>query len=100
MRTEFIEAIHEKKIIEVEFYSKKDDTNRTRKCIPFDYAPNKRDKNPIDKYQLFDLDGRHNLALEESKIFSLIKLDEEFEPSDYISWETDWSIARDWGEYS
>ena len=99
----FIEAIKEKKLVEVTFYSKKDKTNRTRKCIPFDYAPSKRVKIPIEKYQLFDLDspsGNHNLALEESQIINLCKLDESFEPSEYISWETNWEIDRDWGEYS
>ena len=99
----FIEAIKEKKLIEVTFIAKKDKTNRVRKCIPFDYAYGTREKNPIKKYQLYDLDspsGRHNLALEENQIIDLVKLDESFNPADYISWETNWEIERDWGEYS
>ncbi|WP_321779324.1 hypothetical protein [Sulfurimonas sp.] len=99
----FIEAIKEKKLIEVTFIAKKDNVNRTRKCVPFDYACGKRDKNQIQKYQLYDLDspnGRHNLALEENQIINLVKLDEIFNPADYISWETNWEIARDWDEYS
>jgi len=99
----FTEAIKEKKLIEVTFFAKKDNLNRTRKCVPFDFAYGKRDKNPIQKYQLYDLDspiGRHNLALEESQIINLVKLNESFNPADYISWEPNWELARDWGEYS
>lgn len=99
----FIEAIKEKKLVEVTFFSKKDNTDRTRKCVPFDYACSKRNKNQINKYQLYDLDspsGRHNLALEESQIINLVKLNESFNPADYISWEPNWEVARDWGEYS
>jgi len=99
----FIEAIREKKIVEVTFFAKKDNLNRIRNCVPFDYAYGKRDKNPIKKYQLYDLDspnGRHNLALEESQIINLVKLDRNFNPEDYISWEPNWEIDREWGVYS
>jgi len=103
MLNTFIEAIREKKLVEVTFYSKKDNANRIRRCVPFDYAASKRDKILVKKFQLYDLDspnGRHNLPLEESQIISLVKLDESFEPADYIRWDTDWSIERDWGIYS
>ncbi len=89
----FIKAIEEKKFIEVTFFAKKDNLNRTRKCVPFDYAYSKRDKNPIKKYQQYDLDSP-------SGIHNLVKLNESFDPAEYISWEANWELARDWGEYS
>ena len=100
----FIEAIHEKKIVKITFIAKNDSYPRVRKCVPFDYSTSKIDKDKILKFQMYDLDspnGQHNLSLHPDQIIEIEKLNETFEPADYVKWEPDWNIKRNsWGIYS
>jgi len=104
LKENFIQAIHEKKLVEIKFVTKSDKSTRVRKCVPFDFGYSTRDKNKVDKYQLYDLNspnGKHNLALEPEQLITLSILNETFNPADYITWDTiNWTIRRDWGVYS
>lgn len=103
MKDIFLEAIHEKKQITVRFNSKSKGII-TRKCIPFDFGPSRRNLkvNP-DRYHMYDLDspdGKHTLGITEDQIISIEKSDLDFNPSDYVNWRPNWFIARDWGAQS
>jgi len=98
----FIDAIHEKKcvLIVADTYEK---GIIERICIPFDYGPSRKYKDGINRYHLFDLDspdGSHNLALKPDQILKIEILNDHFDPNDYVHWETNWYISRDWGPYS
>lgn len=99
----FIQAIHEKRCIELTFTTKEKGVV-TRKCIPFDFAPSSRAKDKTNRYQVYDLnspDGSHNLAKLPGEVISIEILNETFNPADYVTWKKiDWHIKRDWGIYS
>jgi hypothetical protein len=96
-------AIQETKIVKVDFTDKAG-TRKIRECIPFDYAYSKVEKRPTNKkFHFYDLDspdGKHNLSLLDEQIHEIIKTSTTFNPADYINWTTDWTIKRDWGNFS
>lgn len=103
MNTDFLKAIEEKRKIEVTFNSQSKGTV-TRICIPFDFGPSRRNLkvNP-DRYHMYDLDspdGEHTLSIIPEHLLGINLLNEYFEPSNYISWEPNWFVKRDWGIYS
>jgi hypothetical protein len=98
----FIQAIHNKRIIVAKIDSKEKGVI-TRTCIPFDYGPSRIYKDGLDRYHLYDLDspeGKHNLSVIPEQIIDIEITNEHFEPSDYVRWEPNWIIERDWGIYS
>lgn len=103
MHNLFISAIHEKKIVKVSIDTKEKGVIE-RTCIPFDFGPSRRNLkvNP-DRYHFYDLDspeGSHNLSITRNQLTNIEKLEETFDPANYISWEPNWFIWRDWGDYS
>ena len=103
MLEEFIDAIHQKKKIIVTFFSKKDEVIVVRTCAPMDFGPHKRFPDKGDRYQVWDYDGSsgpHPAPLDPDQVQSIEVMDEEFDPSEFVTWDTDWIIQRDWGPYS
>ncbi|WP_121626785.1 hypothetical protein [Poseidonibacter antarcticus] len=104
MLEKFLEAINNKKLIEVRFIAKSDGQIRERKCVPFDYGVSSKSKDKSDKYHFFDLNSpnsRHNLPLFPNQIQEINVLESEsFDPADYVKWEPNWIFERDWGVYS
>ena len=102
--TEFKGAIINLNKIKVTFRAKKyNNAIITRVTAPMDYALSKRYKDNIERYHFWDFEGserQHNLSLLETEIVSIEVLDEKFEPSSFVAWETNWSIKRDWGSFS
>jgi len=103
LQSDFTKAINEKRVVIVKFESK-DRGVISRRCIPFDFGPYRRNISPNpEKYHLFDLnspEGGHNLSLLPSQIISLEILSENFDPADFITWQPNWFISRNWGAYS
>ncbi|PRM92500.1 hypothetical protein CJ673_10455 [Aliarcobacter cryaerophilus] len=104
MLEKFLQAIHEKKLVQVKFVAKSDNQLRDRKCVPFDYGASSTAKDKSDKYHFYDLNspnGRHNLPLFPNQIREIKILENEsFDPADYVKWEPTWIVERDWGQYS
>lgn len=99
----FVQAICSKKKIRVTFYSKEDGEVIVRRCAPMDYGPSKRAKDKSDRFHMWDYESdreQHTLSLKPEQIRNIEILDETFEPSEFVTWQTDWIIPRDWGEYS
>ena len=74
-----------------------------RTCIPFDHGPSRRYKDGLDRFHFYDLDspdGKHNLSILEIQLINIELIDETFEPGDYVTWEPNWILKRDWGKFS
>lgn len=98
-----VESIHNKKKIELTFFSKKDNTEVVRICAPMDYSPSKRAKDKSNRFHFWDYEspsGNHTLSLLPKQIVCLNPIDESFDPSEFVTWEPNWTIERNWGVYS
>lgn len=106
MHNSFIQAIHDKKKIELHFFSKEDGRVIVRKCAPMDFGPSRRAKIPTDRYHLWDYESdekQHNLPLLPNQIKEMKILDETFDPAEFIHWPfvpKSWHVQRDWGQFS
>ncbi|HEY1013253.1 MAG TPA: hypothetical protein VGE07_11150 [Herpetosiphonaceae bacterium] len=103
MHEDFIKAIHDKRKVRIVFYSKEDGGELTRTAAPMDYGPAKRYADQGDRYHFWDYDsdeGAHPLLLEPASLRSLEALDETFDPAEFVTWEIDWAVPRDWGDLS
>ena len=99
----FIGAIHAKRKIRVTFYSKEDAGTIERTCATMDYGPSRRAHEKNDRFHFWDYDSdteRHVLSLSPEQVTDMRVLDEDFEPSEFVTWRTQWFIPRDWGTYS
>jgi hypothetical protein len=99
----FIMAIHELIKIRVTFLSKEDSRNITRFCAPMDYGPNRTAKNKDNRFHFWDYESdtrNHVLSLLPEQIINMQFTMEKFDPSEFITWNTNWIIARDWGRFS
>ncbi len=103
MHEQFIQAIRTKKKVRITFDSQSKGVI-TRDCIPFDFGPSRRNLkvNP-NRYHLYDLDspdGKHTLSILPGQLLSINVLNEDFDPGDYVTWNPNWFVTRDWGVYS
>lgn len=105
-KEQFIQAIRDKRKIRITFYSKEDVNFLTRKCAPMDYGPSRHAKLKNERFHLWDYESdtqTHTLSLNPNQISSLEVLEETFDPSEFITWNTKkspWSLKRNWGIYS
>lgn len=101
----FLKAIDEKLKIKITFDSIEKGVI-TRTCIPFDFGPSQKSDaiDKTDKYHVLDLDTPelkpHNLSVVEDKMLKVEILGENFNPSEYVTWEPSWIYPRDWGDKS
>lgn len=103
MKEQFISAILSKNRIRVTFFSKEDGHNLTRECAPMDFGPSRRANNRSDRYHMWDYESdqkNHTLSLLPNQIVSINVLPQHFDPSEFITWKTNWFVERDWGQYS
>ena len=99
----FIQAIHDKKKVRVTFFSEEDEKHITRLCAPMDYGPGRKMRDQRDRYWLWDYEsdtGVHPLPLKEEQIQSMVVLEDQFDPAEFVKWSPAWFIKRDWGKYS
>jgi len=98
----FIEAINGTCLVEIKVHTEEKGII-DRKCVPFDYGQSRRYKDGRDRFHFYDLnspEGSHNLSILPENLLSLTKLEEGFNPADYVTWTPNWIISRDWGERS
>jgi hypothetical protein len=104
--SEFISAIKTKKVILVRFLSKEDGRIIERICYPMDYGPSRKAKEKNDRFHIWDQgsdEKPHTLSLNPEQIVEIVILNDNFDPSSFIKWDTKkspWFIERDWGEVS
>jgi predicted DNA-binding transcriptional regulator YafY len=103
MEQRFTDAIHSKNKVKITYFSKKDKMITTRICAPLDIGLHKGFPDRGDYYHVWDYDGSkkpHYAPLKSDQIRDFEVLDETFDPADFVTWNTDWTISRDWGHYS
>jgi hypothetical protein len=103
LNDKFIQAIHAQRKVRVTFYSKEDRSLLVRMCAPMDYGSSRRAKRKNDRFHLWDYEsdtGEHVLSLNPEQVKDIQVLDECFNPAEFITWDTNWIVPRDWGPYS
>lgn len=96
-------AIHSRNKVSLSFYSKEDGRIITRLCAPMDFGPSRKAYDKSDRFHLWDYESderNHVLSLKPEQVRSITVIDLGFEPSDFVTWKTNWIVARDWGQYS
>ncbi len=105
-RQVFLDALNAKRRLSVTFFSRKEDREKTRICAPMDIGPLRGAIEPVEHFQLWDLEGRKkplNIAVLPSDVRSITVLEEMFDPKEIITWQfkpNAWHVTRDWGEFS
>lgn len=100
---QFIEAIGEKKKVNVRFYSKADNGVIDRICAPMDYGPGGEPQDGLHRYWVWDYasnTGTPILGLVPQQIVDLQVLGKVFDPAEFGARPSPWSIPRDWGAQS
>ena len=103
MKDAFVGAIRSKKKTRLTFHSKEDGRVLTRVCAPMDYGPSTRAHDKSDRFHSWDYESdtkRHTLSLLPEQMISIEVLEESFDPTEFVTWETNWIVKRDWGQYS
>lgn len=103
MLTNFKDAVLNRKMIRLTFYSKQDNSRLTRLCAPMDYAPSSRASDKTPRFHFWDFESdtkNHTLSLLQDQIIEMEFTNIEFNPSEFVTWKTNWTIVRDWGVYS
>ena len=103
MEQQFIDAIHSLNKVRIIFDSKEDGSPLVRVCAPMDFGPSRRAHNKADRFHSWDYESdqeNHVLSLLPEQIISIEVQEESFHPSEFVTWDPDWFVPRDWGEYS
>jgi hypothetical protein len=103
MHETFLAALHARHAINVTFRAEKDAGVRTRLCYPMDFGPGRKIKDGQPRYWFWDCDspdGPHALDLLPSQVSSMVDRNQAFDPGSFVTWPTNWHVARDWGAYS
>jgi hypothetical protein len=98
---QFIEAIKEKKKVNLRFYSKADSGVIDLVCAPMDYGPGAGIPDGVNRYSLWDYtnnNGSHILSLLPEQVLNISVLGEVFDPAQITVRPADWFIPRDWGD--
>jgi len=98
----FVQAVKDKKMVKITVETK-DDGAVERTCLPFDFGATKKYKDGLDRYYFYAIDspdGKIDLTVLEAKLIKLEILKDGFEPEDYVTWDTNWILKRNWGNYS
>ena len=99
----FLDSLEGQKKVALTFYSQDDGCNLVRTCAPMDFGPTRIAKDHFDRYHFWDYDSdemRHPLMLLPDQVVSITPLREQFDPAEFVTWETNWHHPRDWGEHS
>lgn len=100
---QFVSGIREQTKIMLTFFSKEDRSQLVRTCAPMDFGPSRRARNPADRYHFWDYDSdtrTHVLSLLPEQVISIQLIAESFDPGEFITWNPQWFLPRDWGAYS
>jgi hypothetical protein len=82
----FIEAIQQRRKVNIRFYSKPDHEVRDRVCAPLDYGPGDASSDGLNRYWLWDYAGTTGaplLGLVPERIVDVRVLGQVFDPADF-----------------
>ena len=97
---QFLDAIREKKLIRIVFYSQPDGGTVDRECAPLDYGPELGALDALNRYWIWDdasTPGVNPLGLLSDQIVSVNVLGKDFDPEKIGLAARPWFVPRDWG---
>ena len=100
---QFIDAIRDKKLVRIVFYSLPDAGKVDRECVPLDYGPEPGAIDALNHYWIWDeanTAGKNPLGLLPAQIVELRVLGKDFDPGKYPLSTRPWSVPRNWNEQS
>ncbi len=56
MLKNFLEGIHKKRYLSVDFIAKEDNLLRNRKCVPFDYGESRKYRDDKDRFHFLEFE--------------------------------------------
>lgn len=95
----FIEAIRDKNLIRISFYSLPDAGTVDRECMPLDYGLEPETKEGLNRYWIWDpagTAGPNPLGLAPGQIVSVQILSKNFAPNLLSLGTRAWNVVRDW----
>jgi len=95
----FIEAIQQRRKVNIRFYSQPDHGVLDRVCAPLDYGPGDGPSDGLNRYWLWDYadtTGTPTLGLVPEQIVDLRVLGDVFDPADVAGWTASCAIPRTW----
>jgi hypothetical protein len=98
--SQFLAALHEKKLVEIKFYSQADAGTVDRECMPLDYGPDSEAKDALNRYWIWDPAapaGKNLVGVLPAQITSMRVLGVSFEPEKLSLGSRSWSVPRAWG---
>lgn len=99
----FLGALHDKQLLRVRFFSREDGGELVRICAPMDFGPSRRAHDKTPRYHFWDYDsdqGSHTLSLLPRNVRELEPTGDLFDPAEFVTWQTNWIIPRNWGPFS
>ena len=97
---QFLDAIRDKKLVRIVFYSHADAGKVDRECIPLDYGPEPATTDPLNRYWIWDhasTAGTNPLGLLPDQIVSVQVLGKDFDPDKLPVGDRPWCVSRPWG---
>lgn len=99
---QFLDAIRERKLIRIVFYSQPDAGTLDRECAPLDYGPELGAADVRNRYWIWDFadtTGTNPLGLLPDQIVNVFVLGKEFDPEKIGVPARSWTVLRDWGKH-
>lgn len=96
---QFIDAIRNKSLTRIVFYSHPDAGKVDHECIPLDYGPGEEAQNTSDRYWVWDNNdtaGANPIGLLPDQIISVQVIGRSFAPEHLPLGPRAWSVVRDW----
>jgi hypothetical protein len=96
---QFLDAIRQRKLLRIAFYSRPDGGTVDRECAPLDYGPQPDTANVLNQYWIWDpaaTAGANPLGLLPDQIVSVQVLGKDFDPSTFRLGSRPWFVPRDW----
>ena len=97
--TEFLDAIRERRLVRIVFYSHPDAGKVDRECAPLDYGPEPGTADALNRYWVWDpasAPGRNPLGLLPDQIVNVQVLGKDFDPGKIETGSRPWAVPRNW----
>ncbi|MBK9990730.1 MAG: hypothetical protein IPP19_08380 [Verrucomicrobia bacterium] len=95
----FIDAIRDKSLTRIVFYSHPDAGKVDHECAPLDYGPGQDGQNTSDRYWVWDNNdsaGANPIGLLPDQVISVQVIGRNFAPEHLPLGPRTWSVIRDW----
>ena len=96
---QFIDAIREKSLTRIVFYSHPDAGKVDHECAPLDFGPGQEEQGAEDRYWVWDNNdtvGTNPVGLRSDQIISMQVIGRNFSPENLPLGPRTWSVIRDW----